>query len=578
MKKNTFFMFLCLLVFSFVNEKALKAQCPVTITPAAPYVCSGQTATLTAVGGTAWNWSANAGSATTQTVAVTPTVNTVYTVTAATGTCVATHTVLVSVITNTVIISPPVGTTTLYCTGIPYQFGAVDTTSGGYTVQYYNWHATPLAGVSIANGACPTCNGPDITFATTGNYTLSVIVNLSSGCLDSAKYAVSVVQTPTVSTSPFAPQVCVGGTGTMIYATGAGAAGTYSWTPMINVATMYAAGDSILINPANPGVYTYSVVGTNAAGCSSAPTIVTATVNLPPVIHAYAADDSICSYLNTSVAMVPSYIVPGTTYTWTSAPNANLGSPLSYSTAVSPIYSGNVDTTFSYYGNIKVPGCPAFPTYTVHVVVVPTPTVDMVSDTVQNCNKMGDSLKVTSNPSHGVHFSWWPHTALSDTTGAGVFANPHSTQNITQTYYVTPRITVGNNVCVGKRDSVKVLIGDTTYATITPRYWIVCKGMVDTLVAGPALTQLNNTYQYYWTIPSVSSGTVSVTSDSLFITPNALGVYTLTVKGTCVKKHTEQILIAVNNCAMPVPTFTMTADTICRRHCITFSDLTQNYT
>ena len=476
---------------------------------------------------------------------------------------------------RTVTITPPVGTTTLFCTGVPYQFGGNVIDTAGASVLFYQWSSVTSVGVTIVNSACNTCNGPTITFANTGSYTLTLIVNMTTGTNDTATFALSVVQTPTIVTTPYALTVCEGGSvGTLIHVSGAGPAGTYTWSPSANVATVYAAGDSVLINPPNAGVYTYTVVGTDAAGCPSPPVAVTATVNTPPVITAFAQADSICSYLNTSVHMNPSYIVPTATYTWTAAANANLGTPYSQSSAVSPIYSGNVDTTFVYYGNVTVPGCPAYPTYTVYIVVVPTPTVHVVSDTLENCNKMGDSLKVTSNPTTAVNFTWTPSYGLSATTGSAVFAHPLNPT----TYYVTPSITVGSNVCVGKTDSVKILIGDTMNAGINAQYHIICKGMTDTLIADPPRTQLNGTYQYYWTLPSVSTGTTTVTKDTLVITPNAIGIYTLTVIGTCIKKHTTEVLIAVNNCVTPIPTYSVTADTICRRHCATFTDLTQGYT
>ena len=529
MKKHPFFMFFCLLIFSFVNEKAFSGN------PDLPKKGSPEIAAIAA---------------------------------------------------TTVTIAPPVGTTTLFCTGVPYQFQG-NAIPG--SVLFYSWYAAPVGnGVIITNNFCSTCNGPTITFPFAGPDTITLIVNFTSGVVDSVKFPLFVVKTPTVSTSPLNPTVCQGGTvGTQINVTGAGngpfgsgTGGTYTWTPMSNIATVYASGDSILINPPNVGLYTYTVTGTNAAGCPSAPVTVTATVNAPPVIDAYSGlnpgvtVDSICSFKNTSIHMDPSYFVTGTTYTWTCVPNGNIGTPFSQASAVSPVYSGNVDTTFTYYGNLTVPGCPAYPTYTVNVVVVPTPTVHLTSDTAYNCNKMGDSLKVTSNPTVGVDFSWAPNYAISSLTGSGVFVKP----TVPMYYYVTPSITVGGNYCPGKRDSVRVLIGDTTNANITAAYYIICKGMTDTLFANPPRTQLNNTYQYFWTLPSTSTGTTSITGDTIVITPTAIGIYTLTVRGTCVKDQTSELLIAVNNCTKPVTTYSVTADTICRRKCVIFTDLTQGYT
>ena len=96
MKKNYFFMFFCLVIFSFTNEK-ISAQCTATITPSPASVCLGNSVTLTASGGVTYTWSANAGSSNVSTVTVSPVGNTVYTVTLTSGTCTAVQTVSVTV-------------------------------------------------------------------------------------------------------------------------------------------------------------------------------------------------------------------------------------------------------------------------------------------------------------------------------------------------------------------------------------------------------------------------------------------------------------------------------------------------
>lgn len=542
-----------------------------TVTANPPSICSGTTSTLTAYGASTYTWSANAGSVTTQSVVVTPTVNTTYTVTASSGGCSATETVAVAVNPlPTVTISPPLGTTTVVCTGTPYQFNG---NANPGPIMYYQWHSSGyvpgIATINIANGSCGNCNGPTITFNTIGPDTLTLITTTSIGCVDSIKYAVSVAPTPTVTTGPVtpAPHVCQGGTGAILYAYGAT---TYTWTPLTNI-LVYGSGDSVLVNPPNVGIYTYSVTGTLGA-CTSLPVAITITVDPVPTpsLVVNPTNDSICS--RSSGHFYVYNLPPNTTYTWTQASiNVGLGTFSGSNTSITPYYNGTVDTTFTAQVNFTVPGCPAYPTYTMSIVVVPTPTITVVSDTVDNCNGMGDSLEVTCLPTTGSQYFWTPTTAMTPTTGVGnpVFVNPTTEM----WYYCTPvNVYLG---CIGDKDSVLVRIGDTTYADITAQYDIICSGMSDTLIASPQWTALNSTYQYYWT---GGTGTLSPIGDIFVVSPGLTTTYTLTVSGTCVKKKSAEYTIYVNNCGTIIPDFSVTKDTICVNQCVYYTDLTNTST
>ncbi|HXB40481.1 MAG TPA: gliding motility-associated C-terminal domain-containing protein [Bacteroidia bacterium] len=464
--------------------------------------------------------------------------------------------------TLTVTITPPVGTTT-FCTGNPYQFTG---NANPGPILFWQWSCLSSVGVNIIN---PNQNGTNIIFNNPGSYTLTLIASNTSGVKDSVKYSLTVVSTPTVIASPTSGAViCLGGTGTNLYASGAT---TYTWSGT-GITTTYANGDSTNVNPSTAGIFTYTVVGSKG-GCVSAPTTITATVSpAPTVTVTYSPKDTICSTSTTSITVNG---LPSTaTYTWAAAPTAGLGTNSGGGAPVTPVYYGVVDTIYHYTINYAVPGCPAYPTYTASVYVIPTPTVFAVSDTVDNCNKMGDSLRVTSLPpkSSGTTYSWTPNSHLSSTTGNPVYANP---TNPTM-YYITPTY----KGCKGLKDSIKVLIGDTTLATIDAQYLIICAGQKDTLVGLPALNQLNGTYQYYWA-PTTGPSTVTPINpkkDTVIIKPIATTIYTLTVKGTCVKRKQTELTVYVNNCSPLVNSdFTMTKDTICVNHCIYFTDLTHNF-
>ncbi len=531
-----------------------------TITVNSDAICSGSTILTATSNATTYTWSTNAGSVNTSTVNVVPASTTVYTITGGfANTCTAQATSTVYVNSSTVSITPPGGT---YCTDVPYQFTG---NANPGPILFWQWYSTPSANVNIQN---PNQSGTNITFYQAGTYVLTCIANNSLGCRDSVLFPVSVTQTPTVSATPIAPIICLGGPGTTMFSTVTPNFGptTYTWsgTGLIQ----YANGDSANINPTSAGIYTYTLTGTQN-GCISEPTTITATVSPAPTPTIVVSKDTICAGSTTTFTVLglPTGV---STYTWSAPQTAGLGTNSGYWSWGTPVFNAPYDTTFNYFTNFYVPGCPVYPTYTTNIVVLATPIVDPVSDTVDNCNKMGDSLQVTSIPpvSSGVTFTWTPSTGLSSTTGSSVFANPVNPM----WYYVTPYY----KGCPGLRDSIRMLIGDTTYAKIDAQYLIVCKGQPDTLAGLPMLNQLNGTYQYYWQ-PSIgpNAGTsINTTGDTIVINPIATQIYTLTVTGVCVKKQKTEITVYVNNCPTVVPSFTMNTDTICVNHCIYYEDLT----
>ncbi len=535
-----------------------------TISVNSDAICSGST-TLTAVtSGTSYTWSTNAGSANTASVQVVPASTTVYTVWASNppNTCTAQATSTVYVNSSSVTITPPGGT---YCTDNPYQFTG---SANPGNILSWQWYVTPSANVNV-QGAFQS--GATMTFYQTGNYTLTCIANNQTGCRDSFMLPVSVAQTPTVNVTNIAPIICLGGSGTTLFSTVTPNFGptTYTWSGT-GITTVFGSGDSASVNPSTAGIYTYTLQGTQN-GCVSQPTTITATVNPAPTPTIIVNNDSICSGTGTTFTVVG--LPSNATYTWSAPVTGGLGTsgPGNASWAT-PVFSAPYDTAFTYYLDCYVPGCPTYTTSNFPITVLATPIVQPVSDTVDNCNKMGDSLEVTSIPpvSAGVTFTWTPSTGLSATTGSTVFANP-----INPTwYYVTPFY----HGCPGIRDSIRMLIGDTTVSMMDAQYLIVCKNARDTLFAFPSLGQLNTSYQYYWE-PSIGPNAVTPLNngDTAIINPIATQIYTLTVTGICVRQPKTEMTIYVNQCPnIILADFTMNTDTICVNHCIYFTDLTHN--
>ncbi len=247
----------------------------VTASAGSPSVCATQTTVLTAGGATSYTWSANAGSATTPTVVVTPTVSTTYTVTGDLNGCTATQTVSVNMAPNpTLAIS---ATTNSVCAG----GSAVLTASGAIS---YTWMPGSVPGNTMT--------------ATPGGTTTYTVTGDSLGCVSTQTVAISVAPNPTVSITSSGGGAICSGQSTLL--TGSGAT-SYTWMPgAINTNT-------ISITPGSNA--TYTLTG-ESGGCTNT-TIMTVTVSPTPTVAVTPTSTLICS--GQTVVLTAG---GATTYTW----------------------------------------------------------------------------------------------------------------------------------------------------------------------------------------------------------------------------------------------------------------------
>ena len=237
-------------------------------------VCQGQSAVLTAMGGTSYQWSNGSNS---QNIMVSPNVSTTYTVTASNTfgcTSVASATVTVNVLPS-IIFS---GNTTI-CQG---QNATIVATGGNS----YVW----------STGA--TTNS--ITVSSPGVYKVNVTNSLN--CMRSDSVTVVVLDNPTVSVSG-SSLVCEGTTATL---TASGAA-TYLWSTG-------ETGSAILVMPEQ--TTTYNVIGYDANGCS---TTVSKVVNVEASPQVFISGElSICHGESTTLTSSNAYA-----YAWSTGSTAN---------------------------------------------------------------------------------------------------------------------------------------------------------------------------------------------------------------------------------------------------------------
>ena len=513
----------------------------VAATSASATICNGQSVLLTGSGATTYSWSSGA---TTNTANVTPTVNTVYTVTGTTSGCSRTATVgitvnsspTVSVNSASVCSGSAANLTASGATTYSWNTGATTssisvspssttiytvtgTSSGCSTVRTTTVNVTPIPTVAVNNATI--CNGASTNITASGATTYSwntgattsviavspttttiyTVTGTTSGCVGNKTSTVTVNAIPTVTATNSGP-VCAGITATLISTS----ATSYTWAgPMGFTSTSQ---NPVILNPVLANAGTYTLYVSNAAGCTTATTTALVINALPSVSSNTAA---ICSGAGT-VTLSASGAV---TYSWnTGATTATI--------AVSP----PVTTNYTVTGTNAL-GCKNSFTTTVYISTSPTITVNSASV----CS--GNAVNLTA--SGATTYSW--NTGATTNT---VAVSPMATTVYTVTGY--------NSGCTDVKTST-VAVSPTP--TVTVNNPSICNGGSVTVIAGGATT-------YSWN--------TGATTSNIIVSPSSTTVYTVTgTTGAC--SGIKIATVTVNT----TPTVSVNNATVCAGSTATLS-------
>ena len=291
-----------------------------------PTICFGETANLTASGGTDYFWSTGN---TTNTISVTPVINTTYIVTVidANG-CSSTANSLVTVNANPI---ADAGNNSNMCAGT-----TVNLTGSGGTG--YLWSTTETTVI--------------ITVAPVSSTTYTLTVTNVNGCSSTDQVLVTVIANPTVTTNNSV--ICSGQQATLIPV----GATTYLWNTG-------SSNNPLIVSPLS--TVSYTVTGTTNGCTGTAVSIV--TVNPSPVINSLANNNNKCQPME--VPFIDSSTPAISIYSW------DFGDP------TSPNNTSNIQNPTHTYlngGNYNVTitvttaaGCVGTYTYTNMVTVYSNP-------------------------------------------------------------------------------------------------------------------------------------------------------------------------------------------------------------
>jgi len=496
-------------------------RAPITVTvnalPAAPSVSSplnlclnAAAATLSATGSNLlWYNTATLGTGATSAPVVTPSAvgsSNYYvsqTSSVALGACESPRATLNVIVNALPVIAITPSTPIAVCSGS----GAALTGTGGVT---YTW--SPGSSLSASTGTT-------VTATPSGTTTYTVTGTDANGCTNADTKIVTVIPPPTISVSPStAIAFCAGGSASLT----ANGATTYSWSPTAGLSA--TTGSTVTASPSSTS--TYTVIGTDANGCTNSASKIVSVNPLPTIGVSPTSAITFCASTGSSLLTANGAI----SYAW--SPATGLSATTGASVTASPLSS----ITYTVSGT-DANGC--VNTATKLISVNPLPVLSISPSTATSiCNGSNVLLSVSSGTATG--FLWTPATGLSATTGSSVTAAPTTTT----TYTISGSDAVG---CTGTITKTITVLPAPTVSVSPSAATVFCTGQSATLTASGAST-------YLWS----PSGSLSASTGAVVIaSPTSTTTYTLTGTDANGCSNATTKLITIN----PLPAISITPAT-----------------
>ncbi|MGZ3866164.1 MAG: PKD domain-containing protein, partial [Bacteroidia bacterium] len=464
-------------------------------------ICAGQqTATLTAVGATSYNWNPSTGlsSSSGGSVTATPATTTSYTVTGTDGNgCVNTA-------TTTVTVNPLPTITVVSTTICPTSTGTL-TASGAST---YTWNT----------GA----TGPSFTDSPVVTTTYTVAGTDANGCFAGNTGTITINPSIVVTAGNNTP-ICAGGTINLTTTSGT----VWSWTGPGGYAS--SSQNPTIINATTSMSGTYSLTATDASGCQGS-TTTNVIVNPLPVLS-IGSNGPIC--VNQTLNLTSG---GGSSYSW--------NGPGGFTSAQqNPTITGVTATAGGVYTVTVTDGNTCVNTTTLNVVVNPLPVVGVTGSTV--C--VNGTINLGSTGGAGYSWSW---------SGPGGYASNQQFPSISPatladagTYVVT--VTDSKN-CVNA-NAAQVVVNSLPIVSVTTAQ--ICAGTSTSLSASGAST-------YVWSPTTGLSSSVSSAPVCSPAVTTAYTVTGTDVKG-CQSTATTTVVVTPAPAAVITPSITTGCAPVC---------------
>ncbi len=484
---------------------------PITVSPSATSICSGQNAVLTASGTGPFVWLSSSGAAppASGTVTVSPPTTTSYTVISGTGSCTTSAVATVSItLSPTISITPTLST---ICAG---QSAVLNTSGSG-----------PFVWTASSGSNPPAASTVTVSPSTTTTYT---VLSGTGTCTSSAVATVSISTIPSIAITPSVSSICLG------QSVGLSASGSAPFVWTASTGTNPPANASVTVTPSTTTTYT---VLSGAGTCTAT---AFATVSVAPLapIAITPSVTSICA--GQTVTLNSSGTGP---FVWTASSGAT--PPAASSVTVSP----TTTTSYTVLSGTGTCTTTAFAT----VSVSTTSSISIISSGTVLCSGQSATLTVVGNAGP---FVWTASTGTNPAPNGTVTVNPSTT--------TTYSVLAGAGTCTANAvATVSVLPVINPLIIATSPSVCLTKTVTLNAAAGTGLT-------YTWQPTVAISGANNTSSVSAVPQTTATVIYTVTVSnGVCSSSDTIQIKVLVAPDIKNVTT--LNNDTICVGGCVTFS-------
>jgi uncharacterized protein (TIGR02145 family) len=504
---------ICVSANNVCGESATTCETILVSDPAASIsgdtdICAGESTTLTASGGTSYEW--NTGS-TNASIDVSNAGDYIVTVTDDNG-CTGIDNITVTVHPNP---TADAGADDIICEGEDVVIGGSPTASGGSGSYTYAW--SPSTGLSSTTVAEPSASP-----GSTETYT--IIVTDANGCTASDNMTVTVSSAPSADAGSD-ETICEGGSvligGSPTASGGSGSGYSYIWSPSGTLSN--AAVENPIATPVSTETYNVTVSDDNGCSASDAMTVI---VSNP---EASAMNDSpVCQGEDIQLDGSPSGMA---SYNWSGPDDFSSTEENPVINSVTTLAEGtyNLTVTDSY-------GCTGVASTT--VTVYENPTANAGSDEII-CE--GASIGIGGSPtasggSGSYTYAWSPSTGLSSTTVADPSASPGSTETYTVTVADANGCTASDNMTVTVSPAPIVDAGsDET----------ICEGSNVEIGGSPTASGGSGSgYTYAW---NPSTGLNNTTFENPIASPASTETYSVAVTDGNGCSATDEIIVTVNS-------------------------------
>lgn len=501
------------------------------ITSSQNQVCPGYSLTLSSgITASSYTWTSTPPGVypNAQTISVSPTVTTTYSLVMGTSNCAAAGSTAVKTISVTSTLNPAnITAPSPICMGSSITLASL--TNGGT----YSW-------TGPSSYTANTQNAPVNNWAPANNGVYSLVITYGPGCATTpATINLTGTPNPTANISPNATQTICSGASVTYTATGSSSVNGYTWdwdffegsattqfcTVFPAIPFVQPASTNCVNNPAPfPGLevgasITFTpnqstqlcVTIKNAAGCTDKECV--NVVVLPAAASlTISSSVTICPSQSTTLT-----VSGGSSYTWT--PATALSSTSNSVTIASP----TVTTIYT----VSSPGCSGTQTKTVQVTVGGTPpAIGTINGTTTICpNATGITYSVTNVAS--TNYTWSVPAGASIASGAGTNAITVNFGSAAGTVSVFALGTCGSATA-----AISVSLNPSINLTVAPNNSSICAGSTVTLTASGATS-------YTW---SPASSLSSPNGSSVVANPTTTTIYTiLGATGNCTGSTTATI-------------------------------------